>query len=81
MSSYNNNNNDQSKKIVDSRCAELFANYCDMLLRKTNLSRHLTSEQIESKLKNVVSLAFAYGNQVIIITAFPADTTVEVPAR
>lgn len=41
-------------KMIESRCAELFANYCDMLLRKTALSRHLTSDQIEAKLKNVV---------------------------
>ena len=43
-----------NNKMIESRCAELFANYCDMLLRKTTLSRHLTSDQIESKLKNVV---------------------------
>ena len=41
-----------------SRCAELFANYCDMLLRKgTTLSRGLTSDQIEAKLVNVVSIS------------------------
>ena len=43
-----------SNKIIESRCAELFANYCDMLLRKTSFSRHLTSDQIEFKLRNLV---------------------------
>lgn len=64
----NNNNNNTQKidvsegtaapgmKMVESKCAELFANYCDMLLRKTSLSRHLASDQIENKLKNVVRL-------------------------
>ncbi|KAJ6215897.1 hypothetical protein RDWZM_010397 [Blomia tropicalis] len=43
-----------SNKIIESRCAELFANYCDMLLRKTSFSRHLTSDQIEFKLRNLI---------------------------
>lgn len=42
----------------ESRCSELLANYCDMLLRKTPLSRKLTSDEIETKLKEVVCLFF-----------------------
>jgi cullin 5 len=38
----------------ESRCPELLANYCDMLLRRTPLSKRLTSEQIESRLKDVL---------------------------
>lgn len=36
-------------KIVtpESKCPELLANYCDMLLRRTPLSKRLTSEEIE----------------------------------
>src|SRR5699024_10352192 len=72
VAAVNNNNNNPSKpsdasadasvpmRMVESKCAELFANYCDMLLRKTNLSRHLTLDQIESKLKNVVSVGERY---------------------
>lgn len=45
----------QSKAQPESRCPELLANYCDMLLRKTPLSRKLTSDEIEAKLKDVVS--------------------------
>lgn len=43
------------KTQPESKCPELLANYCDMLLRKTPLSKKLTSEEIELKLKEVVS--------------------------
>ena len=39
----------------ESKCPELLANYCDLLLRKTPMSRRLTSEEVEKKLKDVVS--------------------------
>ena len=42
------------KTQPESRCPELLANFCDMLLRKTPLSKKLTSDEIESKLKDVV---------------------------
>lgn len=42
------------KTQPESKCPELLANYCDMLLRKTTLSKKLTSEEIELKLKEVV---------------------------
>lgn len=48
-------NNSVNKIQPESRCPELLANYCDMLLRKTPLSRKLTSDEIELKLKEVVS--------------------------
>lgn len=40
--------------LPESKCPELLANYCDMLLRKTPLSKKLTSDEIESKLRDVV---------------------------
>lgn len=43
------------KTQPESKCPELLANYCDMLLRKTPLSKKLASEEIELKLKEVVS--------------------------
>ena len=43
------------KTQPESRCPELLANYCDMLLRKTSLSKKLTPEEVEKKLKDVVS--------------------------
>lgn len=42
------------KTHPESKCPELLANYCDMLLRKTPLSKKLTSEEIEAKLKDVL---------------------------
>ena len=42
------------KTHPESKCPELLAQYCDMLLRKTPLSKKLTSEEVEGKLKNVV---------------------------
>ena len=44
------------KTHPESKCPELLANYCDMLLRKTPLSKKLTSEEIEGKLRDVVSI-------------------------
>lgn len=49
-----------NKTQPESRCPELLANYCDMLLRKTPLSRKLTSDEIEAKLKEVVSIIFRF---------------------
>ncbi len=43
-----------AKTQPESKCPELLANYCDMLLRKTPLSKKLTSEEVESKLRDVV---------------------------
>lgn len=45
-----------AKTQPESKCPELLANYCDMLLRKTPLSKKLTSEEVETKLRDVVSL-------------------------
>ena len=43
------------KTQPESRCPELLANFCDMLLRKTPYSKKLTSDEIQAKLKDVVS--------------------------
>lgn len=40
----------------ESKCPELLANYCDLLLRKSALSKRLTSEQIDESLNKVVSI-------------------------
>ena len=45
-----------SKTAPESKCPELLANFCDMLLRKSAFSKKLTSDEIEAKLKDVVSL-------------------------
>eukprot|EP00118_Oscarella_pearsei_P008730 m.46496 g.46496 ORF g.46496 m.46496 type:complete len:786 (+) comp33701_c0_seq2:3-2360(+) len=43
-----------SKAHPESKCPELLANYCDLLLRKTSTSKRLTSDEIEGKLKDVL---------------------------
>lgn len=42
------------KTQPESRCPELLANFCDMLLRKTPYSKKLTSDEIQAKLKDVL---------------------------
>uniref|UniRef100_A0AAF5D2N2 Cullin-5 n=2 Tax=Strongyloides stercoralis TaxID=6248 RepID=A0AAF5D2N2_STRER len=39
---------------VESRCPELLANYCDLLLRKSGLSKRLSSEEIDKKLNDLL---------------------------
>lgn len=51
----NSKPNNNNSGLPESKCPELLANYCDMLLRKTPLSKKLTSDEIESKLRDVVS--------------------------
>lgn len=49
-----------AKTQPESKCPELLANYCDMLLRKTPLSKKLTSEEVEKKLRDVVCKDFYF---------------------
>lgn len=50
------NRSKAGKTSPESRCPELLANYSDMLLRRTALSKRLTSEQIDEKLNDVLTL-------------------------
>uniref|UniRef100_A0A914X7H9 Cullin-5 n=1 Tax=Plectus sambesii TaxID=2011161 RepID=A0A914X7H9_9BILA len=43
-----------AKIVPESKCPELLANYCDLLLRKTQLSKKLTSEEVDAKLSDVL---------------------------
>ena len=56
-----------AKTQPESKCPELLANYCDMLLRKTPLSKKLTSEEVEKKLRDVVGLYFVYAYRYLDI--------------
>ncbi len=40
--------------MPESKCPELLANYCDLLLRKTQISRKLTSEEVDGRLGDVL---------------------------
>ncbi|CAJ0582627.1 unnamed protein product, partial [Mesorhabditis spiculigera] len=44
----------KGKATAESKCPELLANYCDLLLRKTPLSKRLSGEEIDARLDNVM---------------------------
>ncbi|KAH7699747.1 Cullin, partial [Aphelenchoides avenae] len=51
----------QRQVNVESKCPELLANYCDLLLRKSQLTKRLTSDEIDEKLNDVL-LVLKYVN-------------------
>ncbi|KAJ6636607.1 Cullin-5 [Pseudolycoriella hygida] len=59
----------------ESKCPELLANYCDMLLRKTALSKRLTSDEIESRLKDVLLVLKYVGNKDVFMLYHKAHLT------
>lgn len=64
-----------TKTQPESRCPELLANYCDMLLRKTPLSKKLTSDQIEAKLKEVLLVLRYVQNKDVFMRYHKAHLT------
>lgn len=67
--------NSVNKIQPESRCPELLANYCDMLLRKTPLSRKLTSDEIEVKLKEVLLVLKYVQNKDVFMRYHKAHLT------
>ncbi|XP_057376986.1 cullin-5-like [Daphnia carinata] len=63
------------KTQPESRCPELLANFCDMLLRKTPLSKKLTSDEIESKLKDVLLVLKYVQNKDVFMRFHKAHLT------
>ncbi|KAK9498548.1 hypothetical protein O3M35_003156 [Rhynocoris fuscipes] len=63
------------KSQPESKCPELLANYCDMLLRKTPLSKRLTSDQIESKLRDVLLVLKYVQNKDVFMRFHKAHLT------
>ncbi|XP_058789635.1 cullin-5 [Phymastichus coffea] len=59
----------------ESKCPELLANYCDMLLRKTPLSKKLTSDEIESKLRDVLLVLKYVQNKDVFMRYHKAHLT------
>lgn len=59
----------------ESKCPELLANYCDMLLRRTPLSKRLTSEQIEARLKDVLLVLKYVSNKDVFMRYHKAHLT------
>jgi len=64
-----------AKSQPESKCPELLANYCDMLLRKTPLSKKLTSDEIESKLKDVLLVLKYVQNKDVFMRYHKAHLT------
>uniref|UniRef100_A0A673XM13 Cullin-5 n=1 Tax=Salmo trutta TaxID=8032 RepID=A0A673XM13_SALTR len=63
------------KTQPESKCPELLANYCDMLLRKTPLSKKLASEEIEAKLKEVLLVLKYVQNKDVFMRYHKAHLT------
>ncbi|KAL7293716.1 hypothetical protein TKK_0012788 [Trichogramma kaykai] len=61
--------------LPESKCPELLANYCDMLLRKTPLSKKLTSDEIESKLRDVLLVLKYVQNKDVFMRYHKAHLT------
>uniref|UniRef100_UPI00358EEC98 cullin-5 isoform X1 n=1 Tax=Myxine glutinosa TaxID=7769 RepID=UPI00358EEC98 len=64
-----------SKTQPESKCPELLANYCDMLLRKTPLSKKLASEEIEAKLREVLLVLKYVQNKDVFMRYHKAHLT------
>ncbi|KAF5295967.1 hypothetical protein FQA39_LY12739 [Lamprigera yunnana] len=64
-------------KVVapESKCPELLANYCDMLLRRTPLSKRLTSEEIELRLRDVLLVLKYVANKDVFMRYHKAHLT------
>lgn len=67
-------NNANQKFKPESRCPELLANYCDVLLRR-NQSKKLTQEEIDVKLENVVTLLKYVQNKDVFMKYHKAHLT------
>ncbi|XP_066251084.1 cullin-5 [Euwallacea similis] len=59
----------------ESKCPELLANYCDMLLRRTPLSKRLTTDEIESRLKDVLLVLKYVSNKDVFMRYHKAHLT------
>jgi cullin-5 len=64
-----------AKTQPESKCPELLANYCDMLLRKTPLSKKLTSEEVELKLRDVLLVLKYVQNKDVFMRYHKAHLT------
>ena len=64
-----------NKTQPESKCPELLANYCDMLLRKTPLSKKLTSDEVEAKLQDVLLVLKYVQNKDVFMRYHKAHLT------
>ncbi|KAI8791819.1 cullin-5 [Biomphalaria glabrata] len=64
-----------AKSQPESKCPELLANFCDMLLRKTTISKRLTPEEVDKKLKNVLLVLKYVQNKDVFMRYHKAHLT------
>lgn len=67
-------NNSNQKIKPESKCPELLANYCDVLLRR-NQTKKLTEDEIKEKLTNVVTLLKYVQNKDVFMKYHKAHLT------
>lgn len=67
-------NHSNQKIKPESRCPELLANYCDVLLRR-NQSKKITEEEVKEKLTNVVTLLKYVQNKDVFMKYHKAHLT------
>jgi cullin-5 len=60
---------------AESKCPELLANYCDLLLRKSPYSKKLTSEEVESRLKQVLLVLKYVQNKDVFMRYYKTHLT------
>ncbi|CAG0916597.1 unnamed protein product [Notodromas monacha] len=63
------------KGVPESKCPELLANYCDMLLRKTPLSKKLSADEVESRLRDVLVILKYVENRDVFMRFHKAHLT------
>ncbi|GIY78425.1 hypothetical protein CDAR_272011 [Caerostris darwini] len=66
---------EKCKTQPESRCPELLANCCDMLLRKTPLSKKLISDEIESRLKDIILVLKYVQNKDVFMRYYKVHLT------
>ena len=67
----------EEKHVSDATfSAELLANYCDMLLRKTPLSKKLSSDEVEAKLRDVLLVLKYVQNKDVFMRSVQLHITV-----
>ena len=66
----------ERKHVSDATFSvELLANYCDMLLRKTPLSKKLSSDEVEAKLRDVLLVLKYVQNKDVFMRSVQLHTT------
>uniref|UniRef100_A0A915PYA2 Cullin-5 n=1 Tax=Setaria digitata TaxID=48799 RepID=A0A915PYA2_9BILA len=60
---------------AESRCPELLANFTDLLLRKTSLSKRLSSEEVDAKLNDVLLVLKYVQNKDVFMRFYKAHLT------